>query len=269
MSRVKANGTNLFYKAQGRGPPLLLIHGTGGNADVFDRIIQPLAETYRVIAYDRRSFSRSAAPPHPAKHYHEHHAQDAAALLQALDAAPATVFGWSGGGLVALALACTAPSVVKRLVLYEPPFLLKSHPTFKVATSFARITLQRLVGAKRAAAETFLRFALMRPSGGNDFDSLDDAQRAALLANASGIMSELDGGTAEDLALSDLQAITCPVALIMGADTAPFLASAGQRLKRAMPQIQERVVPGTGHAMQILTPDKFLEAFRGLSATAN
>src|SRR5205807_5926921 len=119
MGEVEAGGEKLYYREAGSGPPLLLIHGTGGHADAFDKIVTPLAERYRVIAYDRRGHSRSAAMMHPSKDYFRHHADDAAALLRKLKAAPAAVLGWSGGGVVALTLAVRHPDVVSRLVLYE------------------------------------------------------------------------------------------------------------------------------------------------------
>jgi pimeloyl-ACP methyl ester carboxylesterase len=41
----------------------------------------------------------------------------ARALLQQLNAVPATVVGWSGGGLIALDLAIKTPELARNLVL--------------------------------------------------------------------------------------------------------------------------------------------------------
>lgn len=57
MSKASVNGTEIFYKEQGAGTPLLLIHGNGCDADVWDGVIDPLAKSFRVIAYDRRCYS--------------------------------------------------------------------------------------------------------------------------------------------------------------------------------------------------------------------
>ena len=48
------------------------------------------------------------------------HVGDAAALLEELGAAPATVLGWSGGGVVAAGLAIERPELVSSLILEEP-----------------------------------------------------------------------------------------------------------------------------------------------------
>src|SRR6185369_16502629 len=105
MPLIDANGTSLHYARLGSGPPLLLIHGTGGDGDAFAPVVAELAKTYTVITYDRRAFSRSKASPHPPLGYLAAHAADAAALLKALGTTPAKILGWSAGGLVALALA--------------------------------------------------------------------------------------------------------------------------------------------------------------------
>jgi len=78
MPIADVNTTNLFYTEQGRGTPILLIHGTGMNADMWGQVGPDLAARHKVIAYDRRGHSRSPAPP--SKMYHQH-SEGAAALL--------------------------------------------------------------------------------------------------------------------------------------------------------------------------------------------
>src|SRR4051812_23972281 len=97
---------DLYYATAGSGTPLLLIHGTQPDADVWGPAFAAFAHEHRVIAYDRRGFSRSTHAPEPD---YRVHAADAAALLEHLDASPATVLGWSWGGLVALELAAQRP----------------------------------------------------------------------------------------------------------------------------------------------------------------
>jgi len=77
-------------RASGSGPPLLLVHGTGSYADLWSPVLDGLARAYRVIAYDRRGFARSSSTPGGGL---AEHARDAAALLNALGASPATVVG--------------------------------------------------------------------------------------------------------------------------------------------------------------------------------
>src|SRR5215471_6876256 len=97
--------------------PLLLIHGTGGDATTWDAVAPLLSSRYRVIAYSRRGYGRS----------HAAHAEDARAILD--ERAPgeaAYVVGSSSGALVALHLALAHPSRVRALALAEPPLWARS-----------------------------------------------------------------------------------------------------------------------------------------------
>src|SRR5881394_862970 len=44
MTTITTNGVNLFYREKGSGPPLLLIHGTGGNADIWGETFDALSK---------------------------------------------------------------------------------------------------------------------------------------------------------------------------------------------------------------------------------
>jgi pimeloyl-ACP methyl ester carboxylesterase len=82
------------------------VHGSGSYADVWSPVVEGLARSCRVIAYDRRGFARSSAAPRGRL---ADQARDAAELLEALSASPATVVGWSAGGVIALDLAASLP----------------------------------------------------------------------------------------------------------------------------------------------------------------
>ena len=73
-----------------------------------------------MIAYDRRGCARSERPQPYERTSVAEHADDAAALLDALSAAPAIVIGRSYGGTVAADLALRHPDRVRALVLLEP-----------------------------------------------------------------------------------------------------------------------------------------------------
>ena len=114
---------DLEYRTTGTGRPLLLVHGAAEDVGM----LAPQAAAFaargrRVIWYDRRgtgSGSRAGWPDGGVAG----HADDAADLLRALDAAPATVLGFSSGGVVAMALAARHPDVVTEVIAWEPAAL--------------------------------------------------------------------------------------------------------------------------------------------------
>jgi pimeloyl-ACP methyl ester carboxylesterase len=110
----------LAHRTAGDGPAVLLIHGGAENAAMLTVQAEAIAARgRRVIWYDRRGTGASTREDWPGGGA-DQHADDAAALLRELDAAPATVVGFSSGGVVALALAARHPDLVSQVIAWEP-----------------------------------------------------------------------------------------------------------------------------------------------------
>lgn len=107
-------GVKLYYETYGQGPPLLLLHGNGGNSTAWAQNIPYFARRYRVIAVDSRAHGKSIDPGDSLSF--EMMADDFAGLLTSLRVDSAYVMGWSDGGISALVLALRHPAKVKRLV---------------------------------------------------------------------------------------------------------------------------------------------------------
>ena len=119
-------GATLYYETRGDdGPLLLLIPGGNGDAAPYAPIGTALAGRYRVVAYERRGFSRSPldAPLEPGDDDGRvaGDADDAHRLLAHLTDEPAYVFGSSSGAIVALELMARHPEQVRLLLPHEPP----------------------------------------------------------------------------------------------------------------------------------------------------
>ena len=99
MPSVEGAGVELAYEERGEGAAVLLVHAIGGRPDAWPDV------PARVIAYDRRGYGGSGAPEPYARTTVEEQAEDAAAVLAALDAVPAVIAGEGVGALVALDLA--------------------------------------------------------------------------------------------------------------------------------------------------------------------
>jgi len=119
MPEQLVNGMRLYHEEHGSGVPILCIHGGGSSALMWSDAVEELARLGRVIAYDRRGCTRSERPEPYERTSVAEHADDAAALLDALVGAPAVVIGRSYGGAVATDLALRYPDRVRALVLLE------------------------------------------------------------------------------------------------------------------------------------------------------
>ncbi|MFZ5587328.1 MAG: alpha/beta fold hydrolase [Thermodesulfobacteriota bacterium] len=109
-------GIDIYYEISGVGPKVLFLNITGGDLrqrpNIFD---SPLAARHTVLALDQRGLGQSGRPDIP--YTMADYADDAAALLEALDWGPTPVVGVSFGGMVAQELALRHPGLVTRLVL--------------------------------------------------------------------------------------------------------------------------------------------------------
>ena len=101
----------LKFTSQGRGTPLVLIHGWGMNSAVWQPITDLLTEDYQVITVDLPGFGENVAVE--LANYSLKHVAN---LIIESVGQPAIYLGWSLGGLIASEIALCSPSHVLGLV---------------------------------------------------------------------------------------------------------------------------------------------------------
>lgn len=146
MPHVKTrDGTELYVKDWGSGPPVVLIHGWPLGADMWDAQAMALAQAgYRAIAYDRRGFDRSSQPW--SGYDYDTLSDDLADVMAAAGAdSNATIVGFSmGGGEVARYMSRHGGKGVTRAALVSSvvPYMLKTddNPDGTPQSTFDQIT---------------------------------------------------------------------------------------------------------------------------------
>lgn len=121
--REAVNGVDLFVRSVGEGPDVVVLHGgPGAHHDYLLPHFDLLATGRRLRYYDQRGGGRSPVPRETAVGWREHVA-DLDALITAWDIAPATLVGYSWGGLLAQLYLTEHPERVGRLALVSsaPP----------------------------------------------------------------------------------------------------------------------------------------------------
>ena len=109
-------GVTLNYEISGEGDPLLLIMGTSGSMMLWCELVPRLAEHFRVIAFDNRGLGGSERGE--CEIAVAAMAEDASALLAALDIPQAHVMGWSLGSAVVQELALAHQEQVATAIMY-------------------------------------------------------------------------------------------------------------------------------------------------------
>lgn len=241
MPEVLVNGVRLYVEEHGRGEPILCIHGTSSSAMVWRRgAIDALSELGRVIVYDRRGCTRSERPE-PYETSVVQHAEDAAALLRALDAVPAVVIGRSYGGETAIELALHDPEVVRALVLLEAASLTLDAEAMAWAEALRRRVEEAAERDPRSVAETFLRGVV----GDSAWEAFPPRAKQMFIDNGPAILAEFRGPWLEATE-TDLARISVPTLLVAGEDSPEPFGRVTARMAAAIPGSQVELVGG-GH----------------------
>jgi pimeloyl-ACP methyl ester carboxylesterase len=216
MATITVNGTTLYYELRGNGPPVMFISGATGDAGHWTEVADALTGEYTVLGYDRRANSRSPRPENWTAAPIDEQADDAAALLRALELAPAVAYGNSQGAIILTSVALRHPDVLRGAIFHEPPFV--------AVTSVAEelgATLQQLIGdgmatgGPRMATELFLRWV----AGDETFESFDPQLRERMLGNGDVLFGlELEGTMAYLPAPEQLAEVSLPCVVAVGVD---------------------------------------------------
>jgi len=246
-SRLSVNGVSLYYEEHGAGEPILCIHGTGSSSVLWSDAAHELATRGRTIVDDRRGFSRSERPEPLVMDVHRH-TDDAAALIDALAAAPAIVIGRSQGGEIAVDLALRYPDRVRALALLEGGGLALS----EALTRWLADVDEQVFAAAAADMSTVGETMLSSVVGNAGWEGLPEQVKQIFTANGPAIVAEHRGGLL-DVSAEQLGTIVHPTLLVAGKDSPPAFAEVTNLMAEAMPGARVEWVDG-GHVINPAHP---------------
>jgi pimeloyl-ACP methyl ester carboxylesterase len=136
---IKVNGADLWYVTEGKGQPVILLHGMGGTNQIFNVLVNDLSKKFMVYAIDSRRHGRSSGAD---RYSYEIMMEDIASFIIDLNIEKPILLGFSDGGIVGLLLASTYPLMLSKLIVsgantnphgikFEWRFLLKVAYFFK------------------------------------------------------------------------------------------------------------------------------------------
>jgi len=123
VDAVRSAGAWLHTETTGTGPPLVLVPGGGGDAEMYAEVVPLLATRFTVITYDRRGNSRSRLDDARVPVAVADQAADVVAVLDHHGIERAHVFGSSGGAVIALEVLARHSDRLLGAVVHEPPLL--------------------------------------------------------------------------------------------------------------------------------------------------
>lgn len=251
----------LEYHEQGKGEPLVLLHGLGCSARDWTLQMPALSKKYRVIAPSLRGFGNSEKPNGPMTIMK--YADDVVNLLDALGITRAHVLGHSMGGAVALQLAVAHPERLNSLIVInaQASFALKDWRRYLVI-------LVRLLAGGPAGMERLSRFLARRLFPKDHQAELrrhmvrqyqHNDSRAYLAA-----IEALAGWTVEDL----VDKVATPTLVVAGEyDITPVAAA--REFAARLPLGELSVVPESGHATPFDQHQRLNKLVLGFLGTSN
>lgn len=113
------SGLALHYRQEGKpdGLPLIFINSLGTDFRIWDQVAQELAESFRILRYDKRGHGLTDCPSAP--YSIRDFSADLAELLDSLNIRRSIIVGISVGGMIAIDFAATWPELVDSLVLCD------------------------------------------------------------------------------------------------------------------------------------------------------
>ena len=241
----------------GGSPHVVFLHAGIADHRSWAAVLERLAPTMDVVAYDRRGFGTSTYQP-------EAHDQvvDLAAVLDATGLERSVLVGNSMGGQVALDFTLTHPERVSALVLVAPavsgaPETGPSDVTTEEAAMWEALEAAEAAGDLETLNRGELRIWLDGPTApegrveGAARELAYDMNRIALAAEIPG-----HEPTALD-AWSRLGEIACPVLLVIGDLDMSHMQARVRQLSTLIRGAHIAVMPGVGHLPGLEQPDAF------------
>ena len=261
MSAARVNGVELYYELNGSGEPLVLVHGSWGDHHNWDPVVSALAESFRVLAYDRRGHSASERPAGQGSVFDD--ADDLAGLIDELGLGPAHVAGNSFGAVTALRAATRRPEVFRSLIAHEPPlFPLLAGTELEPALGEVERRIDAVVGLleggdHEGAARLFVETIAFGPGAWDE--QLTPEMREVCIANAPTFLDEVRDPDALQMDLDALAGFDRPALLTSGTESAPFFGPVVDMVAESLPRSQRVTIDGADHVPHISVPGRYVE----------
>ncbi|MCM2249805.1 MAG: alpha/beta hydrolase [Geothrix sp.] len=242
MPHLRANGVDLYYEFHGpeTGELLVLNNGIFMSTGAWSYQLADLTRHYRVLAYDMRGQGRSG---HPEGEYSlDLHAEDLAALMDALRLGPAHMVGTSYGGELNLLMGLRHPERCRSLVIIASV----SHSDALCAAMVERWRLAARLGDGQAffrliCADVYSEaFLTERP----DLVPLAEARYAALDLPAAVRLIE---SFQRFNVTPELHRIQVPTCIVSAELDLLKPRKYGELMHRAIPGAEFHLIAGAGH----------------------
>lgn len=266
---ISKDGTKIAFDLAGKGPALIVVASALAGRSDAKRFAEFLAQHFIVINYDRRGRGDSGdTKPYAV----QREVEDIEALIDSAGGS-AFVFGSSSGAVLALEAASKLPAKVKKLALYEPPFIVDdSRP--RVPADFVKQVTEFVAAGRRGDAIEYF----MTKGVGVRAEFVAQMRNmpmwagmetlAHTLAYDGAIMGDTQSG--KPLPSKRWASATVPTLVMHGGASDRWLRNASAALAGILHKAKQRTLDGQDHSAVFTNPEAvaaaLVEFFAGESA---
>jgi pimeloyl-ACP methyl ester carboxylesterase len=266
-THVDVRGLPLRVLQRGTGRDVLFIHGSPGSLEDWSPLFESLAGAFRLTAYDRPGHGYSGDA---GRYSYQFNADTALALIDALKLQHVIVVGHSYGGPIALAMALRAPAAVDAYVTLDSSYFRPRapQPSYRlIAIPWLGMGVAALASASIAPSK--IRAGLQRVFGARNPPESFVAERTRIwsCAKVTHALALESLHAADELAALSPRypSIHAPLYIVAEADD-PRRVAGAKHLQRDVIGAQLRLLPDTGHYLQIEKPVEVAEVIRTAAA---
>ena len=237
----------IAYDEAGAGPPVLFLHGIGGNRTNWGEQLLACATTNHAIAWDARGYGRSE--DYEGHLNFAHFADDVVRLLDHLAIPLITLVGLSMGGRISQDFYFRYPERVQAMVLCDTfPGTTPNLPPEKM-DEFINLRKGPLIAGKslREMAEPLARTLISENGKPEHFQRL---VTSIVALHKESYIKTIEATTRYNRRV-DLSKIAVPVQLIYGAEDKLTPPEIGRKMQQKIPGAELAIVDGAGHLVNI------------------
>lgn len=261
----------------GSGHPVVLVHGSASDYRTWKHQIEAFAACFYVVTYSRRYHWPNEGICDSGEYSMAEQVEDLLQVIRSLETGSTYLVGHSYGAYLALMATILEPSLVKKLVLAEPPVI----PLFTSFPPKPQEILALLVTRPRTAVP-IVRFALTGLAPATSAAKKDDMDaamtyfgravlgRAAFAALSPTRLEQVRANLTKPELLSDtfmlplnerdVANIEARTLLVTGEKSPTFLHRLIDRLEELMPNTDRIDIPDASHIMHEDNPDAYNRA---------
>lgn len=230
------NGIEMYYAVYGKGPPVLLIHGGLGYADIWGAQVADLSKDHMVIVAESRGHGRSTRTADP--YSYDLMASDYVALLDYLKVDKVAIVGWSDGGIIGIDIAMKHPE--------------------KLTKVFAQAANTKVDGVKPDVMQN-KTFAGYIDHAGQVYKKISPTpdQYDAFVEQISGMWASQPNWTDDDL-----KKINTPVAIVLGDHDEAITREHTDYMAKTIPGAKLIILDNASHFAMVQDPEGYNKAVR-------